>query len=87
MSFRPSLPKETASLMVPERSCGLTTGLSSILFRDGIVERLRPSKGSCLGRMSRSGDSVALSSQPIQSLETGSWYGLAKTGERGESGE
>jgi hypothetical protein len=30
---------------------------------------------------------VALSSQSIQSLETGSWYGLAKTGERGESGE
>lgn len=58
--------------MVPERSCGLMAGLSSMLFRDGMVERLMPSKGSCLGRASRSGDSVALSSQLTQSLETGS---------------
>jgi hypothetical protein len=58
-----------------------------MLFLEGIVERLMPSKGSCLGRASRSGDSAALSSQFIQSLETGSWYGFAKTGESGESGE
>lgn len=87
MSLRPTRPKGTASGMVPERSCGLMAGLSSMLFLEGIVERLIPSKGSCLGRASRSGDSVALSSQPIQSLEMGSWYGFAKTGDSGESGE